>query len=123
MARGNYREYLQGEQVRAKKYLYVLRPILAALWTMRRADIPPMAFETLVDAMVTDPQVRCDIAELLVAKRQVAEAGLMPRKPSLNAFIESTLTELAGFAAPAASCDYALLDALLADAVLQQLPR
>ena len=30
MGRGNYREYLQGNQVRAKKYLYVLRPLLAA---------------------------------------------------------------------------------------------
>lgn len=32
MARKNYREYLRGDTVRLKKYLYVLRPLLAALW-------------------------------------------------------------------------------------------
>jgi len=30
MARGNYREYLQGERVRIKKYFYVLRPVWLA---------------------------------------------------------------------------------------------
>lgn len=29
MAGGNYREYLKGDMVKAKKYFYVLRPILA----------------------------------------------------------------------------------------------
>ena len=30
MAKSNYHKYLQGEEVRLKKYFYVLRPILAA---------------------------------------------------------------------------------------------
>lgn len=29
MAEGNYREYLKGDLIRAKKYFYVLRPVLA----------------------------------------------------------------------------------------------
>jgi predicted nucleotidyltransferase len=29
MAKGNYRQYLHGDQVRLKKYFYVLRPLLA----------------------------------------------------------------------------------------------
>jgi hypothetical protein len=32
MARGNYREFLRGELVWRKKYLYVLRPLLAMRW-------------------------------------------------------------------------------------------
>lgn len=32
MARKNFRGYLQGEQVRLKKYFYVLRPLLAVRW-------------------------------------------------------------------------------------------
>lgn len=44
MAKGNFREYLQGDLVRAKKYFYVLRPILACLWIenyhrMRRRNL------------------------------------------------------------------------------------
>jgi len=43
MARGNYRQYLAGEQVRLKKYLYVLRPLLAAKWI---AALPRCDFRT-----------------------------------------------------------------------------
>ncbi len=35
MAKGNYREFLLGEQVKIKKYFYVLRPILATIWIER----------------------------------------------------------------------------------------
>lgn len=44
MAEGNYREYLQGEIVRAKKYFYVLRPVLACRWILDRGTPPPMLF-------------------------------------------------------------------------------
>lgn len=32
MAKKNFREHLQGDAIKLKKYLYVLRPILAAQW-------------------------------------------------------------------------------------------
>ena len=42
MAKKNFREHLRAEEVRYKKYLYVLRPLLAARWirdgTRRAAD-------------------------------------------------------------------------------------
>jgi len=50
MAKGNYREYLQGEQVKVKKYFYVLRPILACFWIEKRGTMPPIEFERLADA-------------------------------------------------------------------------
>lgn len=40
MAEGNYREYLKGEIVRAKKYFYVLRPVLACRWILDRGTPP-----------------------------------------------------------------------------------
>ena len=48
MAEGNYREYLQGEIVRAKKYFYVLRPVLACRWILDRGTPPPMLFSELI---------------------------------------------------------------------------
>lgn len=42
MAEGNYRDYLRGEMVRAKKYFYVLRPILACKWILEKGTPPPM---------------------------------------------------------------------------------
>ncbi|MES2945665.1 MAG: nucleotidyltransferase domain-containing protein [Pseudomonadota bacterium] len=118
MARGNYREYLRGEEVRAKKYLYVLRPILAAQWSVLEAGAPPMAFEALVAALIDDRAVLADIAELLHEKRQVPEQQLMPRKPVLNAFIEKSLAGLENQAPPMQKPDVSLLDGIFADTVL-----
>jgi len=58
MARGNYREYLRGETVRLKKYLYVLRPLLATLWVEQGRGVAPIRFSALVDALVVDPELR-----------------------------------------------------------------
>lgn len=52
MAAKNFRGYLQGETVRLKKYLYVLRPLLAAQWIDAGRGMPPMRFADLADAMV-----------------------------------------------------------------------
>ena len=38
MATGNNREYLQGSQVKIKKYFYVLRPLFACMWIEDRND-------------------------------------------------------------------------------------
>lgn len=48
MAQTNYREYLKGEEVRIKKYFYVLRPLLAAQWILDKRVAPPMLFDELV---------------------------------------------------------------------------
>lgn len=44
MAEDNYREYLKREMVRAKKYFYVLRPVLACLWIFDKGTALPMLF-------------------------------------------------------------------------------
>jgi predicted nucleotidyltransferase len=54
MARRNFREHLQGDSVRLKKYLYVLRPLLAAQWIERGLGQPPMRFADLAERLVTD---------------------------------------------------------------------
>jgi len=118
MGRGNFREYLQGEQVRAKKYLYVLRPLLAAKWVLQRDDAPPMAFEHLVQALVTDAAVRRDIDELLVVKRRSGEQEWLPARPVLNAYLEQLMAELAEAQPAIGQPDMRALDELLAETVL-----
>lgn len=120
MARGNHREYLQGDVVRAKKYLYVLRPLLAAQWVLQRDDAPPMPFEQLVDALVTDADVRRDIDELLMQKRQAGEQAWLPVRPRLNAFIDESLARLRDAQPAIGQPNLAPLDRLLADTVLAQ---
>ena len=74
MARKNYREYLRGDTVRLKKYLYVLRPLLATLWIEQGRGVAPMRFQDLVDDIVTDPNLRDAIDQLLAIKRTAGEA-------------------------------------------------
>jgi predicted nucleotidyltransferase len=118
MGRGNYREYLQGEQVRAKKYLYVLRPLLAAKWVLERPGSPPMAFESLVSELVDEPAVLQDVQELLVLKRRSGEQEWLPARPILNAFLDRLMQSLSEAQPSMAEPEMHLLDALLAETVL-----
>lgn len=114
MARKNHREYLQGERVRLKKYLYVLRPLLACLWVVDDRGLPPMRFEALVDAMVDDVALRADIDALLVVKRAALESEYGEPWPAINAFIECQLQRLEAvqpLAVPDA--DFTVLDDVL----------
>lgn len=74
MARGNYREFLLRDQVRLKKYLYVLRPLLATLWIERGLGLVPMRFLTLVEALIDDQDLRVAIDQLLAIKVATGEA-------------------------------------------------
>jgi predicted nucleotidyltransferase len=114
MARGNYREYLRGDTVRLKKYLYVLRPLLATLWIEQGRGVAPMRFQELVDAIVIDPLVRLAIENLLEIKRGASEAEYGNPMPALNAYIDEELTRLAAVLPPvAADTDFQVLDDLL----------
>lgn len=98
MARSNYREYLQGSQVKTKKYLYVLRPLLACRWLERGLGQVPMLFETLLEKQLPDGPIRAAIDELLILKRGSVELGESPRILILNDFIEQELSHLEGLA-------------------------
>ncbi|MDX7998570.1 nucleotidyltransferase domain-containing protein [Xenorhabdus sp. Reich] len=93
MAKKNFRGYLQSEEVRLKKYFYVLRPLLAVRWIEMGKGVPPIDFETLVAETVDDPQLKMEIDDLLRIKRNANEAEYGPRKARVHAFIESELDE------------------------------
>lgn len=94
MAGRNFRESLQGDTVRLKKYLYVLRPVLAAQWIDSGRGIPPMRFADLADAMITDAALRAEINQLLAIKMAAGEAEHGPRFPLIHAYLETTLADL-----------------------------
>jgi len=89
MAKGNYREYLQGDLVRIKKYFYVLRPILACEWIDKHSTMPPIEFEQLVDAFVPrGSELKAAIDGLLVRKKAGDEMDYEPRINPINEFLE-----------------------------------
>ncbi len=93
MAKTNYREYLRTEEVRLKKYFYVLRPLLACQWILDKHLPPPMAFAELAEAELA-PELRPIIETLLQRKMQTPELGMGKRIPELNAYMEQQLVTL-----------------------------
>ncbi|MDR2561995.1 MAG: nucleotidyltransferase domain-containing protein [Holophagales bacterium] len=90
MAEGNYKEYLKHDLVRPKKYLYVIRPILACKWVLRNNTPPPVLFSELV-AAEAGAELTQEIDKLLRIKLNTPELEEAPKIAPLNDFIEETL--------------------------------
>lgn len=97
MAKNNYREYLQGSEVRIKKYFYVLRPILACKWIEEYKTVPPIDFVELVDTLVPKGELRTDIEHLLTRKMAGDELDIEPRIQIINDFLDSEMTRLEAY--------------------------
>ncbi|MCW4455962.1 nucleotidyltransferase domain-containing protein [Flavobacterium sp. MXW15] len=125
MARTNHRGYLRGERVRTKKYLYVLRPLLACQWIEAEPTPPPMAFELLLDRLLPDGTVRHAIDRLLALKRASAEVADGPRIGAISDYIDAELDRRAGAAPslPAGHGDAEALDALFRQMLADHAPR
>lgn len=91
MAHRNYREYLKGPEVRTKKYLYVLRPLLAVLWIEQDLGVVPTEFRLLVSTLVREPSLKKEIDRLVEAKKSGAEMDRGPRIDAITDFIEAEL--------------------------------
>ena len=93
MAKSNYREYLKTENVRLKKYFYVLRPILACKWIIDKATPPPMLFKTLMDSHL-DKALKPVVNNLLEVKMNSPEIKIGKRIDIINEYIESNIDEI-----------------------------
>jgi hypothetical protein len=120
MAQRNYRESLQEPKIKLKKYLYVLRPLLAAQWIAKGRGAAPMPFQELVDALVMDKGVLADIQVLLKLKRANKETGFIDPMPRLHQYIDQQLLHWQDKQlALRTDIEDTLLDTLLFDAVMQ----
>jgi predicted nucleotidyltransferase len=94
MADGNYRQYLMGDYVWTKKYLYVLRPILAIKWIESGYGIAPTGFEMLLERVITSEQLKAAIQNLVDSKREGNELDHSPRNYMISNFIECEMERL-----------------------------
>lgn len=93
MAEGNYREFLRGEMVKAKKYFYVLRPVLACRWVLDRKTPPPMLFSELAGAELPD-FLRPEVNRLLDLKMNSPEVKEIPRIDILNKYLDESIADI-----------------------------
>lgn len=93
MAEGNYRDYLRGEMVRAKKYFYVLRPILACKWILEKGTPPPMLFAELVKSELRD-DLSETVYQLLDLKMNSPEIKEIPHIDQLNRYLDTGIVSV-----------------------------
>lgn len=94
IAQGNYRDYLQRDTVRLKKYCYVLRPVLACLWIERGYGIVPIELQKLVDRVLDDGAVAAAVRDRVARKRAGEELDRGPRIPAISDFLGQELARL-----------------------------
>lgn len=90
MARGNAREYLYGDEVKLKKYFYVLRPLLAIRFLEAYGTPPPVEFQALLSAVCPADLIPV-IEALIERKRTTPEIGFGAKIPAINAFVDAEL--------------------------------
>lgn len=100
MAQGNYRDYLQGDVVWLKKYLYVLRPVLACLWIERGYGVVPIEFHKLVERVIDDAAVKTAVQDLIRRKKSGEELDRGPHIPEISRFLKQELDRLSLLQSP-----------------------
>ena len=96
MAKSTMKTHLHGDSVPAKRYLYVVRSILAAKYAVRHFKPVPVPFvELFQDQRLGLSDGISDIVErLLERKRSVKEDGECPRDAVLEGWFDSSLSGL-----------------------------
>lgn len=92
-AKKNFSQYLCSPQVTLKKYLYVLRPLLAVRWLERYGEVAPIEFEVL-RTVLDHPTVQAAIDTLLAVKRHVSEQATQAPVAVLNDWIVQEIARL-----------------------------
>ncbi|MDE6035932.1 MAG: nucleotidyltransferase domain-containing protein [Ruminococcus sp.] len=88
--------YLRPEQVRYKKYFYVIRPVMACRWILENKTPPPVLFSELVSA-VADDSIKPVISELIRIKTDIPETATGKHIPELDFYIEKNITDIKNY--------------------------
>lgn len=93
MAKRNYHEFLKGDEVKLKKYFYVLRPVLACRWILNCGTPPPMLFSVLKEKYL-DGELGAAVDRLLSIKMNAPEIKTGEKVGIINDYLEDSILEL-----------------------------
>ena len=122
MAKGNYKDFLKDtEEVKRKKYLYILRPLACIEWMRSNKTTPPTSFKDVLDGISLDPEVEESIKNLIEEKTAGQELGMGPHDIVLNDYIETALEDFGQWVpkSPENHPDYKELDRILHEEVFR----
>ncbi|PFA69737.1 hypothetical protein CN378_02930 [Bacillus sp. AFS015802] len=91
MAKGNFRDPEEGG---IKKYLNVLRPLLAAQWIEKYHASPPIAFQELVEDLLPAGEMKDSVALLVKRKMAGEELNLETWPDLMNEYVSEKIRHL-----------------------------
>jgi uncharacterized protein len=94
MAKGNYRDYLNREEVKVKRYFNIFRPLLAAKWIEKHKKFPPIQFTQLVEEILPSGEIRNIIDDMIKLKTTGEALDLNPRTEIINPFLVAEIKHL-----------------------------
>lgn len=95
MASKQYKLYIADrDEVRTKKYFYVLRPLICIQWLEQQACPPPTSLWDTLDGIEIAHEIRSKLSDLWERKSSGEEIGTYAADPALNGFIETELARL-----------------------------
>lgn len=93
MAKGNIRRNFTGSEIKLKKYLYVLRPVLASRWILDKHSAPPTEFGKLFEEELPE-ELKETVLKILEVKMNADESRTGSRNEDLDRFMETILNEV-----------------------------
>lgn len=91
MAEGNWKSYIKDrDPVLTKKYLYIIRPLLACMWIETNGTMAPMEIDKTVPLLVSNGPWH-EVATLIDKKKTGQELGVGIPNMILNQWIENRL--------------------------------
>jgi predicted nucleotidyltransferase len=108
------RQIAAKETVKAKMYVYALRPLLALEWLRGKGSLVPMAMPEILTGVTLPDDVRQAILDLVAHKARTPEGAPVERIPRLDAWMEEAYERGRAYAdiAPVRQNDREELDAL-----------
>lgn len=82
-------------EIKLKKLFYALRATLACKWIIEKDSVPPIVFQTMVDELSFDQDLKQRICELVDLKSTKSEGYMHPAEENVNAFIRTELEKAA----------------------------
>ena len=89
-ANSTFKQYLQNEEVKYKKYVYALRPLLACIYIEDHHSVPPVKFDDLLRQNLPK-ELSMEIEKMLEIKTKSDEIDLNPKMPVIQKFIEDEI--------------------------------
>lgn len=91
IAKNKYDEIMSTDQVKIKRYFYILRPVLACMWVEKNNTMPPMEFAQLMAAQHLDDTLVSEINKLLAKKTAGLEIDIEPKSPIIIDYLKSKI--------------------------------